>query len=100
MSILRETIKTATRSGGWRKVRKQHLLENNTCICCGKVKGLEVHHIEPFHINPELELDPKNLVTLCRKHHFTFGHLEYWKSYNVAVKELSASFYNLYKERP
>jgi hypothetical protein len=55
------------------------------------VKKLEVHHIKPFHLHPELELEPKNLITLCENKsdgvncHLLFGHLGSFRSFNVRV---------------
>lgn len=88
MSLVREIIKTATRSKGWRKVRNEHVKAHPICAACGRTDGLEVHHIEDFSTKPELELDPNNLITLCDKAmrcHLTFGHLGNWKSINPEV---------------
>jgi len=89
MSIIREHIvKRFTRSSGWSKVRKNHILNHPVCAVCGKDKKLEVHHIEDFSTRPELELDPLNLLTLCRGSfncHLLFGHLGDWKSINEFV---------------
>ena len=87
------------RSREWPRVRKQHLLEHPTCERCGGRKGLEIHHIKPFHLEPELELAPENLATLCErmKCHFIFGHLYDWKSYNSEL-EADLSLWKL-KER-
>lgn len=75
------------RSPEWRKVRKLHLKDNPRCVVCYTKKNLQVHHIEPFHLRPDLELNLTNLVTLCGDHHLLFGHLDYWKSWNPAVLE-------------
>ncbi len=79
------------RSGGWAKVQKQHLTNNPFCAACGTKDNLEVHHVKPFHLHPELELDPANLITLCRKPghncHFVFGHLWDYKKSNPNVRE-------------
>lgn len=64
----------SARSDEWPKVRLAHLRKNPYCEACGTVLELNVHHIKPFHTNPELELDPRNLITLCREHHFFVGH--------------------------
>ena len=53
------------RSDQWPKVRKTHLASHPTCELCGGEKKLEVHHMRPFHLHPELELEPSNLITLC-----------------------------------
>ena len=89
MSFIREHIvKRFTRSKGWRKVRNNHIKEHPYCAVCGKTKRLEAHHIEDFSTNPELELDPDNLITLCRgtyNCHLLFGHLCLWQSINPDV---------------
>lgn len=79
------------RSPLWPAVAKEHLLHQPACAACGyEGKGLQVHHIQPFHLAPQLELDPKNLITLCeikgRDHHLLVGHLDDWESYNVNVR--------------
>ena len=66
------------RSPHWPEVVKEHLALQPTCVCCLpnielKV-GLQVHHIFPFHYcialgRPNLELDERNLITLCGKSH-------------------------------
>ena len=79
-------IRYAYRSPKWRSVRNKHIEEHNTCAACGRNKKLEVHHIEPVHLNPDRELDPTNLITLCDDPcHFVFGHLMDYKSWNANV---------------
>jgi 5-methylcytosine-specific restriction endonuclease McrA len=79
------------RSPQWKKVRLAHLKNNYWCKYCGNKTQLEVHHIKPFYLFPELELNPKNLITLCEKKiyncHFRIGHLGKWKNYNPEVKK-------------
>lgn len=80
------------RSPEWPRVAQEHLSHEPACVVCGhRGKGLQVHHIKPFHLYPELELDPKNLITLCeirgRTHHLLIGHLDDWESYNKRVRE-------------
>lgn len=94
-------IRYATRSPKWSSVRKQHLEINNVCAACGRNKKLEVHHIEPVHLNPERELDPSNLITLCDDPcHFIFGHLMNYKSWNKNVVEDCCVYLNKVKNRP
>jgi len=80
----------ALRSSHWETVRKNHLKLQPTCAACGNTKGLQVHHKQPFHIHPELELDENNLITLCEDKsiecHFNIGHLRDWKSFNPNVE--------------
>lgn len=74
------------RSPKWAKVRAAHLAEHPECVACGARTMLEVHHVKPFHLFPELELDPQNLMTLCQcpghNCHLMFGHSLNWAAYN------------------
>jgi len=77
------------RSSEWSKIRRRHLEKQPNCMACGGNKSLEVHHIKPFNSNPELELDPNNLITLCESKsngvncHLLFGHLGNFRSINT-----------------
>jgi 5-methylcytosine-specific restriction protein A len=80
------------RSPKWPKVRATYLGLFPTCAVCGGKKLVEVHHIKPFHLFPELELDQNNLITLCEdyshtaaNHHCFIGHLGQWKNINPDV---------------
>lgn len=76
------------RSREWARVRKEHVEREPTCVACGRAVDLEVHHIEPYHRRPDLELEPSNLITLCRTPcHFVFGHLLNWKKANPLVRQ-------------
>jgi len=94
----------AIRSPEWSKVRKEYLRNEPLCAVC-KTKGsllnhLEVHHCLPFHLHPNLELDPDNLITLCRTHHLLFGHLMNFKSFNENVRADALTFWQKIKSRP
>jgi 5-methylcytosine-specific restriction enzyme A len=82
------------RSGKWRTVEKNFLLEHPVCAACGGSKKLNVHHIKPFHMFRELELDPNNLITLCmsfeREDHVLLGHCGNFKLYNPNIREDAA----------
>ena len=48
---------------------------------------LNVHHVKPFHLFPDLELDAGNLITLCERGafscHWIVGHGgRDWRDYN------------------
>ena len=94
------------RSEHWPVVRKQHLLRQPCCALCGGSDKLEVHHIRPFHLHPELELEPTNLITLCESLkggancHLLFGHLGNFKSFNVTVIADSAQWNAKIGSRP
>lgn len=62
------------RSSGWQSVRNEFVRKHPRCEACGSRWELNVHHVVPFKDRPDLELEPSNLVTLCRKHHFRIGH--------------------------
>lgn len=96
----------AKRSSKWPGVRKAHLKANPTCAVCSGKKKLEVHHINPFHLHKELELDPTNFITLCENKadgvncHLAVGHLGSFKSFNVEVQADAAYCAKRIKTRP
>jgi len=79
------------RSSHWPEMRKIWLEAHGTCAACAGTKKLEVHHIRPFHLDPSLELDPKNFITLCESGkggvncHLAIGHLWDYKCFNPNV---------------
>lgn len=67
-------------------------LAGKACAACGGADKLECHHIQPFHLYPELEMDPANWWPLCmhagRFCHYTWGHYGVsWKVFNPRVVE-------------
>ncbi len=82
----------AKRSPWWAATRKKHLAVHPRCALCGGTKKLEVHHVMPFHLDPSLELDDKNLITLCEQKkegitcHLFVGHLGNYKLANPDVR--------------
>lgn len=81
----------AGRSSRWPRVRAEYVKENPVCACCGGRRLLTVHHVKPFHVFPEMELDPSNLITLCEGSnglncHFWIGHCGDWKAWNILVR--------------
>ena len=89
------------RSPEWHKVEQLHLRMEPRCACCtdhAASAPLQVHHIFPFHYaialgRPDLELDQRNLITLCeseggsavQNHHLLIGHLDDFQSSNLDV---------------
>ena len=94
------------RSGKWAHARAQHLLQFPTCAVCDGTEKVEVHHIRPFHLHPELELDPTNFISLCEANkdgfdcHLGFGHLGNFKSFNADVVADAAHWSVKIKTRP
>lgn len=70
------------RSPKWPAVRAAHLREHPACFVCGNANHPDVHHINPVHLRPDLELCRTNLVTLCEFCHFQYGHLGDWHGWN------------------
>lgn len=98
--IFGEDERFGKRSSDWRKVRDEFVKENPYCAACCTKNKLEVHHIKPYHIAPELELEKTNLITLCRNHHFTFGHFCDWTSWNIDVEKDVKDYFDRRVERP
>jgi len=89
------------RSPKWDEVEKAFRAKNPKCVACGENQQLNVHHMYPFHYvvlcgRPDLELDPRNLLTLCtredREHHLLLGHLDDYESYNPAVEKFVQTY--------
>lgn len=94
---------TGNRSKKWPEVRNAHLKKHPTCAACGRKKKLEVHHVVPFQVDPSLELEESNLITLCShatECHLSIGHLGSFHSYNSTVREDSAAFLAKVENRP
>jgi 5-methylcytosine-specific restriction endonuclease McrA len=99
--FFKKNIRYASRSSKWSSVRKDFLKKNPKCSACGKTNDIEVHHIVPVHINPELELNQENLIALCGKNcHIIFGHLMDFRSWNKDVIEDCKVYYNKVQNKP
>ena len=98
---IRELYKLIARSPGWRKVRSERIkLDRGQCRVCTKRKRLQVHHVRPFRLRPELELDINNTITLCGRCHILIGHLDNWKSFNSNLAADVQAIFNRIKFRP
>ena len=84
------------RSGKWPALRERWLKVQPKCQCCGRNTSIQVHHIKPVHLYPELELDEKNLITLCEFRgfpcHFVVGHIMNWMAWNPDVIKLAQHY--------
>lgn len=91
----------SSRSSSWPKLRKQHLTKFPKCAACGRLSKVEVHHIVPVHVDPDKELDPDNLITLCDNPcHIVFGHLLDYKSWNINVIEDCKDYHKKIVNKP
>jgi hypothetical protein len=92
------------RSGSWPLVRSSFLKLNPKCAICESTTNLEVHHIKPFHLNPELELDVNNLITLCESKkygitcHLLVGHLGNYKFSNPDCRKDAKALHSKLKQ--
>lgn len=90
----------AARSSRWRGVRNDYL-KGRTCAVCGGRRSLIAHHIIPFHLAPDLELDPQNLIALCEAGrygincHLLIGHLGNFQRANPFVVAFAAHWNHL-----
>ena len=76
----------APRNPAWARESQKWLRDQDGCAVCGETIGVEVHHIRPFHLFPELEMDPDNWLALSRPWHLYLGHLGNWSNWNPDVK--------------
>lgn len=94
MSIEQQKTHGIPRAKEWPKLRGKWLKHYPRCALCGGKEKITVHHIRPFHLHPELELDNTNLITLCEGKkvvncHLVFGHFGNFRTkYNANVKEM------------
>ena len=96
-STLREKSKSRKRSSHWDETRDSFLEKHPLCEACGRDKHLQVHHVAPFHLHPELELLESNLITLCMDEydcHLKIGHGDSFQCYNPNVREDAENFFH------
>ena len=87
------------RDSRWPEVREVFAREHPSCAVCGRPVE-NVHHGIPVHVDPSRELDPVNLYPFCREHHFVFGHLGDWHSWNPDVAKDIGIWRSKYRSRP
>ena len=60
--------------------------DNNSCVDCGSKENIELHHIKPFSLFPELRMVDENAKILCKSCHVktdSYG----WRFYNKNFKD-------------
>ena len=89
------------RSKHWPEAEKAFRAQHPHCQSCPETGHLNVHHKYPFHYvvgceRPDLELDPRNLMTLCvdpdQEHHLLLGHLDDFESFNPNVEVFAQTY--------
>lgn len=82
--------RNAKRSSQWASVRDS-FLRGRRCAVCGGRRSLVAHHVIPFHLAPDLELEESNLIPLCEAKrygincHLLCGHVGNWQRANPIV---------------
>lgn len=98
------TVESQPRSPRWAAARAEALALHPSCEACGCKVGLQVHHIKPFHLFPELELEQSNLIVLCgpqgKDCHIRIGHNFNYASYNLNARQDAAAQLKRIRERP
>ena len=92
-SVRHEKAKEKTRSPKWQGVRDEFLKKYPKCSACESDDHLQVHHVKPFHVHPELELVETNLIGLCMSPdecHLAYGHAGNFSYWNPKVREQTA----------
>lgn len=80
----------ATWNWGWQTCRRAFLkMVGKQCTCCPSKKKIEVHHILPRHIRPDLAVDMTNLIALCKGCHLRIGHLGSYYQYNAEIMDVA-----------
>ena len=60
-------------------MRNQVKQRDGRCVACGRVEGLDAHHVDSFGAHGKN--DPDRMVTLCRKCH------SMWHSGDAAIRK-------------
>ena len=101
-----ETLGSAMgRSPLWPKARADYLKLHPVCEITGSTKKLIIHHKKPFHLYPELELNPTNFIALSEdvfgsNIHLVFGHLGNYKKFNPDIEKDAAIWKQKLSTRP
>ena len=93
-------IMCASRSPAWAELARRTVEDRPACQCCRAITDLQVHHVLPVHVRPDLELDQTNLLVLCRRCHLFVGHLGDWSSWNVLAVSDASKMRKRIDERP
>lgn len=77
-----DTPPEGERSSKWTTVRNRFIEQHPVCQACKRDHKLNVHHVVPFHVDPALELDMDNLITLCAGDDSSNSDGDQWPDYN------------------
>ena len=90
-SRTREVKKRAKRSSRWPALERRTKKSVGACEACGSKKGLQLHHVQPYHLRPDLELEPSNLMVFCMavlgwECHLYLAHAGSFRGYNASIR--------------
>lgn len=88
------------RNPGWESFRREIIKGQPACEASGVAWELEVHHLLPVHLRPDLEMVRDNCMVLTRTLHFWLGHYGNWASYNPRARKEAATFLKRVLHRP
>lgn len=91
-------LSMAGRSPGWTALRNRYLTVNPACVITGAIENIDVHHVKPVSLFPELELAWDNLITLRRDVHLLIGHCGNWSLWNENFRECAAALAAAWRE--
>lgn len=83
--------KNARKQWAVRKALLTHRKNHPVCEATGKTTRLQVHHLIPVSVRPDLAGQSSNLITLERDAHLVIGHAGDYKAYVTNVRELCTS---------
>ena len=73
---------SSPRSGRWRALRNEMVREHPRCFVCGAPTTV-IHHLRPFGVDHDGELNRMNLIWYCDRCHLFVGHLCCFRAWNT-----------------
>lgn len=83
-----KTTKEARRAWSTVKAMRKYRKEVPFCEGCNRFAKLQVHHLVPVSVDPDLAGEPSNMITLCRPHHLYVAHWGSWTTYVKNIYEV------------
>jgi len=86
-------VRGVQRSPKWAAFEKR-FVRGKACVCCGAKGPLTGHHVIPYHVRPDLELDEANIRPVCTgvDCHLVIGHLKDFRLWNEDFDADAAAF--------
>lgn len=60
---------------------RDFLRRHPACVGCGR-PATTAHHVIPFHVRPDLEMDEGNWAAVEKDCHYVIGHQRNWRKWN------------------